>query len=761
MNNKSLTIQSVALLLILTAIGLTIAFILIYHVTTNNHNGRPIKYYGIVIDAGSTQTRSALYSLSSKPHDSNNVTSNVDNNHPINSPLSDVLHIEQLSYCINGGPLTSINSTNDAQQLMKGCIGKFIKMIETNQLIETTTTNNNNNNNNINTALEKADKETHLYLGATAGMRSLQAIDHDRAKSIIRMTSESIDRLGFKRFVNKDYMDIITGPEEALYAWLSVNYLCKRLTYNGGVGQKRSLASKSRRLLNKSSAQSYNEVDSSEQSKQQPDTINTIGTIELGGSSAQMTFEVLRPDSAPLSGNVDQEDHVNQHVFKRTLFNRPYQIKTRSDLCIGLTQTIIRTQIILITDYYYSLLLANHQQQYNSNTTTTRLNSDVINNNSSQADVTLTHPCLQNNSLTPLANVAQLLSSPCSLSPWSKLAPTNNHLSNNNNNISRQTRDYYYGVEHELYEGFFNSVTKKNFVFKGLGDKDRCVALLDRLIDSGKCQKYFALCPKQSLQMKPPPNIPFVAISAYNKVLEVLNLSPATFISSNSSNSTIIKQEQTSNDLIQAHLGGQTIRHNDLVVATKKLCQLDVTLLSASYPKLQRPYLNTECLELIYIEQLITRYYLFDPQTSWSQVKFLLFPPTKNLNNSLTLSSATNRQNVRTSLSASSKIADASTIHATNNNHTSSKNEADLGWTMGLLLNATDYGLIELQSDQTTKVHYHQGTLFSRILHHSIFLIFAAGLLAFSFILLILIFLQSIRLRSNVHYSYTDKDSFP
>ncbi|XP_077454160.1 ectonucleoside triphosphate diphosphohydrolase 3 isoform X2 [Stigmatopora argus] len=132
-------------------------------------------------------------------------------------------------------------------------------------------------------------KTTPLFLGATAGMRLLQEKDMQRATEVLDSLKEYLKSLPFD-FQNAS---IITGQEEGLYGWITVNYLMGN-------------------FLEKSLWNAY----------VRPQTSKTVGSMDLGGASTQIAFAV-------------NDDRAGPDFLHVKLYGYPYNIYTHSFLCYG------------------------------------------------------------------------------------------------------------------------------------------------------------------------------------------------------------------------------------------------------------------------------------------------------------------------------------------------------------------------------------------------------------------------------------------
>ncbi|XP_062254448.1 ectonucleoside triphosphate diphosphohydrolase 3 [Platichthys flesus] len=132
-------------------------------------------------------------------------------------------------------------------------------------------------------------KSTPLFLGATAGMRLLHQLDEQRSNEILASLRTYLSSLPFD-FHNAS---IITGQEEGLYGWITVNYLMGN-------------------FLEKNLWNTY----------VQPEGAKTVGSMDLGGASTQIAFSV-------------QDDLEGPDYMPIKLYGYPYNVYTHSFLCYG------------------------------------------------------------------------------------------------------------------------------------------------------------------------------------------------------------------------------------------------------------------------------------------------------------------------------------------------------------------------------------------------------------------------------------------
>ncbi|XP_001374396.1 ectonucleoside triphosphate diphosphohydrolase 2 [Monodelphis domestica] len=163
----------------------------------------------------------------------------------------------------------------------------------------------------LNQAIEDVPKERHsvtpLYLGATAGMRLLNLTSPAASDSVLSSVTETLTQYPF------DFRGarILSGQDEGVFGWITANYLLENFIKYGWIGQW----IRPRK--------------------------GTVGAMDLGGASTQITFETDR----------QIEDPANE--VKLQLYGQSYRVYTHSFLCYGRDQILKR-------------LLAGVLQRYNS-----------------------------------------------------------------------------------------------------------------------------------------------------------------------------------------------------------------------------------------------------------------------------------------------------------------------------------------------------------------------------------------------------------
>ena len=147
----------------------------------------------------------------------------------------------------------------------------------------------------------------YLYLSATAGFRLLNITDHEKVSGLFRLINKTFhDKLDP---INVKSIKIITGKEEALFCWISINYLNETL---------------------------FN------------DNHKTIGILDMGGASAQIAYESINKIK---NGNeiINRSESGNGNVDHFNMFGFDHSIKLSSSLCFGNDQARIRYYHLLIT----------------------------------------------------------------------------------------------------------------------------------------------------------------------------------------------------------------------------------------------------------------------------------------------------------------------------------------------------------------------------------------------------------------------------
>ncbi|XP_035119890.1 ectonucleoside triphosphate diphosphohydrolase 2 isoform X4 [Callithrix jacchus] len=149
-------------------------------------------------------------------------------------------------------------------------------------------------------ALRDVPKERHagtpLYLGATAGMRLLNLTNPEASASVLAAVTHTLTQYPF------DFRGarILSGQDEGVFGWVTANYLLENFIKYGWVGRW----FRPRR--------------------------GTLGAMDLGGASTQITFETTGP----------AEDSANEVQLR--LYGQSYRVYTHSFLCYGRDQVLWR-----------------------------------------------------------------------------------------------------------------------------------------------------------------------------------------------------------------------------------------------------------------------------------------------------------------------------------------------------------------------------------------------------------------------------------
>ncbi|KAM9392223.1 ectonucleoside triphosphate diphosphohydrolase 2-like [Pholidichthys leucotaenia] len=145
-------------------------------------------------------------------------------------------------------------------------------------------------------------QQTKICLGATAGMRLLHMANPSESQRIMKEVENKLRSYPFKF----EEAVILSGQREGAYGWVTVNYLMGNFIKYGFVG----------RWLNPGRA--------------------TIGAMDLGGASTQITFET--------SEKVENDSNV----MELKLYGQKYRLYTQSFLCYGQDQFLRRLLALLI-----------------------------------------------------------------------------------------------------------------------------------------------------------------------------------------------------------------------------------------------------------------------------------------------------------------------------------------------------------------------------------------------------------------------------
>ncbi|XP_048407289.2 ectonucleoside triphosphate diphosphohydrolase 1 isoform X1 [Stegostoma tigrinum] len=234
--------------LIITLMVAGVVILVTISVVQNKSLPKKLKY-GIVLDAGSSHTALYIYSWPAEKLNDTGIVTEVD------------------SCKVKGPGISSYwNDIKQAGLSLKMCLEKAKERIP-----------------------EKQQHVTPVYLGATAGMRLLRLQDQFLAEKLMNSVEEFIKTYPF----NFQGVKIITGQEEGVFGWITVNYLKENIGKDNVGGNP-----------------------------------ETLGALDLGGASTQITFV---PD-----GKIESEESA-LHI---RLYGKSYNIYTHSYLCYGKDQAL-------------------------------------------------------------------------------------------------------------------------------------------------------------------------------------------------------------------------------------------------------------------------------------------------------------------------------------------------------------------------------------------------------------------------------------
>ncbi|XP_060778028.1 ectonucleoside triphosphate diphosphohydrolase 3 [Neoarius graeffei] len=202
--------------------------------------------YGIVLDAGSSRTTVYLYQWPAEKENNTGV-------------------VNQTAKCPVKGPGISEDNA-EAWKNLNECMENIKEFIPPHQ-----------------------HSSTPIFLGATAGMRLLRQKSEEESNAILIKVRNYLRSLPFA-FHNAS---IISGQEEGLYGWITVNYLMGK-------------------FLEKNIWNAW----------VHPHGAQTVGSLDLGGASTQIAF-------------VAPSDAKGQDLISVSLYGYEYNVYTHSFLCYG------------------------------------------------------------------------------------------------------------------------------------------------------------------------------------------------------------------------------------------------------------------------------------------------------------------------------------------------------------------------------------------------------------------------------------------
>ncbi|XP_069799880.1 ectonucleoside triphosphate diphosphohydrolase 2 [Dendropsophus ebraccatus] len=166
---------------------------------------------------------------------------------------------------------------------------------------------------------------TPLYLGATAGMRLLNWTNPSASDSVLEAVSGTLKSYPFEFRGAR----ILSGQDEGVFGWVTANYLLENFIKYSWIGrwfQPRK---------------------------------GTLGAMDLGGASTQITFETS-----------DKIDNPENEVNLR-LYGQSYRVYTHSFLCYGRDQVLKRILSKVLKEQSYASSVQNPCWPKNYNNTLT------------------------------------------------------------------------------------------------------------------------------------------------------------------------------------------------------------------------------------------------------------------------------------------------------------------------------------------------------------------------------------------------------
>ncbi|XP_038046763.1 uncharacterized protein LOC119720971 [Patiria miniata] len=159
--------------------------------------------------------------------------------------------------------------------------------------------------------------DTPVFLGATAGMRLLNATDPDKSDAVFEVVRKTFADTPFYFTYETRQASILRGDKEGTSSWISANYLGENLGVEPDTGDI---------------------IDVLTPSKPIP-TRPTFGALDLGGASTQITFIPEDPSQIP-----------PEYRANLRLYGKDYELYTHSFLCYGADEAQRRLEANLVKD---------------------------------------------------------------------------------------------------------------------------------------------------------------------------------------------------------------------------------------------------------------------------------------------------------------------------------------------------------------------------------------------------------------------------
>jgi len=218
-------------------------------------------HYGIVIDCGSSGSRVFIYYW--PPHNGN---------------PDELLQIKQMKDSrgnsvrmkIKPGISSNVNQPSQASSYIEPLLDFAAQQIP-----------------------EHKHKETPLYILATAGMRMLSPQDQEAILDDLRVDIS----LKYNFHFTSSHVEVITGKQEGIYSWIGVNFELGRFDHSHDAKGSLNLNSSVSEVHRKS----------------------TVGSLDMGGGSAQIAFEVGKsvwvPSELSAQVNLGCDSHQTIHNY--------------------------------------------------------------------------------------------------------------------------------------------------------------------------------------------------------------------------------------------------------------------------------------------------------------------------------------------------------------------------------------------------------------------------------------------------------------
>jgi len=151
-------------------------------------------------------------------------------------------------------------------------------------------------------------KETPLYILATAGMRLLEKGKQEAVLSNLRKGIKE----NFSFYFPEGHLEIISGKQEGIYQWLSINYVLGKFQHADHLGKDEELVAV--------------EPSSNRDSDSLVFRPRTVGALDMGGASMQIALEITtnlqlegmseKDKSQVAEINLGCQEHDTEHTYR-------------------------------------------------------------------------------------------------------------------------------------------------------------------------------------------------------------------------------------------------------------------------------------------------------------------------------------------------------------------------------------------------------------------------------------------------------------